>query len=120
MNVRIWPRHTVVALATAAACGVVDAQDDDARFAECQNLLKAAQQAQILDDIQPRGRGQAPRVLVGPHFFKLPLKSREGFSKALNCLLVAGARDKCMNFDLQHWQSGAVVARYENCVYKPR
>lgn len=100
-------------------CAAASAAPNEARMAECHKLLQAAYATAIIDDIR-LSKGRDPAVMVGAGFFKLPYGSREGFARAMSCLLVQGETGVCMNFDMLHWQSGAPVARYENCVYKPR
>ena len=58
-------------------------------------------------------------VVVGPGFFQLDLKARQGLTRTANCLFMAGD-DGCINFDLLHYQSGVVVARNHFCRYEPR
>lgn len=113
MKVRHLIGGSLLVVASAAAW----TKPDEARFAECQKLLRAAQATHILDDLGIKGA--EAMVMVGPGFFQLNYKAREGFSKAVSCLLVQGDAGMCANFDLRHWQSGKVVARFENCSYKP-
>jgi hypothetical protein len=81
------------------------------RFEACRARLKDAHRARILHDIAWSGSSE-PRVVVGPAFPELPDKDKLDFANAVNCFLVAGARDQYISFDLLDWRTGHAVARY--------
>jgi hypothetical protein len=106
----------VVAAAIALPCTGAETPANQ-RFKTCQAKLKKAKQLDVLYDMA-WDKGSGPRILVGPTYFQIPVDAKEGFAETLNCFLVAGASDQCMNFSLSDWRTGKAVARFENCRLK--
>jgi hypothetical protein len=68
-------------------------------------------------DWTPTLRTPEPRVVVGPTFLSLPIDAKQAFVENVNCFLMAG-RNKYVNFDVLHWQTGNRVGRYSYGKYR--
>jgi hypothetical protein len=91
----------------------------DGRFEACRAKLKKAQALRMLHDLDWQLPSE-PRVVAGPTFFSVAIDAKEGFAETVNCFLVAGEQDKCVNFSVLDWKTGLQVGRFENCRFVMR
>lgn len=91
--------------------------NDDARFEACRAKLKKANELDVLYGLDWKPPSP-PKVTVGRTFFQIPIDAKEGFAETLNCFLMAGKEDECVNFPLLHWQTGKPIAQFKNCKLK--
>ncbi len=96
---------------------VVVAEVNNARFESCRAQLKQLHKLEVLYGMQWHAPAE-PRVIVGPTFSRLPIDGKESFVAVVNCFLMVGDADKCVNFDTLDWQTGKAVGRFENCRFK--
>jgi len=89
----------------------------DSEFEACRNKLVAAQKLDVLHDLQWTGK-KPPRVVAGRTFFTIPIDAKEGFAETVNCFLMAGDRDKFVNFDILDWRTGKPVGSFTYGKYK--
>lgn len=81
------------------------------RFEACKAKLKKTS-GDMLNDLSWKGGGLPPRVVVGPTFFAVDFKTKQGFADTVNCFLMAGDESRFINFDLLDWKDEKVVATY--------
>lgn len=96
----------------------LSAKEADKKLEACRAKLKEAKNIDLLNDLRWDGRS-SPQVLVGPTFFRVPLGTKERFADTVNCFLMAGKEDGCVNFNISDGLSGRTVATYHNCRYVP-
>jgi hypothetical protein len=92
----------------------LDDASQEKAFEECRTKLIAAQQLDLLYDLDWK-KGRLPFVVVGPAFHDLPFDAREGLADTLNCFLMAGNQKSCINFDLLDHRTTQPVAYYKYC-----
>lgn len=90
---------------------------DNAAFEACRSKLRLAQKLEVLHAFR-LDKGAEPYLVAGPTFFTLSIDAKEGFVETVNCFLAVGDSNKCINFDVLHWQTGKPVGRFENCRFK--
>ncbi len=86
-----------------------EVQAEKARYANCEQKLKKAQELDMLYEI--KAKGASIRVLVGPTFFSVPIDAKQGFAEVVNCVLLSGGSGG-IPFDFVHWQTGKRVATW--------
>jgi len=90
---------------------------DTAEFETCRKKLITAQKLEVLYDLAWNGK-KSPKVVAGKTFFTMPIDAKEGFAETVNCFLMAGERDKFINFEILHWQTGKAVGSFSYGRYK--
>ncbi len=94
-----------------------NSQANDTEFEACREKLIKAQKLDVLYDLQWNGRSR-PKVVVGKTFFALPVDAKEGFAETVNCFLMGGAREKFIDFEVSHWQTGKPAGAFKYGRYK--
>jgi hypothetical protein len=104
-----WTRRIAVAivLMSSNAYGA----GSDAVFEECRGLLLKSQKLGMLYNFDWKPPS-APKVVVGPTFFTVPIDVKEKFIETVNCFLMGGDRASFINFDVLDWQTGKAVGRF--------
>lgn len=106
------PKAAPPAAPAPQPAGVNDAEDTK-RLEECRAKLKKTSGA-MLNDLDWKSGALPPRVVVGPTFFTVDFKTKQGFVDTVNCFLMGGRESKFINFDLLDWRDEKVVATYSN------
>lgn len=80
-----------------------------ARYADCKEKLKKAQELEMIYDIQ--AKGASLKVLVGPTFFTVPIDTKQGFGEVVNCVILEGGSGG-IPYPFIHWQTGKRVGSW--------
>jgi hypothetical protein len=91
--------------------GADNASVSDKYFEGCREKLIRAQKLQVLYDMSWKLPAE-PRIVAGPTFFQMPIDAKEGFAETVNCFLMAGQKEKFINFDVHDWRTGKPVGRF--------
>lgn len=90
---------------------------EERTFVDCKAELYKALDADTLRRVEWRSPHRRAHALIGPAFLELQAAERQRLASSMNCFLVGGRVDTCVNFELYHWQTGQHVGRVRNCRY---